>query len=119
VVVGVCRFSLGLPGNQSLKGKRRVLKSMLDRTRARFPVSIAEVADNDLWQRAVLGLAVVSNDRGHAHAMIEKVLASVDAMGLAVPLGREVEILSFGEAIGERAGGDGGDWGDEGEGSDE
>ncbi len=100
MVVGVCRFSLALPGNASLKGKRNILRSLLDRTRARFPVAIAEVADNDIWQRAVLGLAVVSNDRGHAHAMIEKVLSAVDAMGLAVPLGREVEIVSFGEQIG-------------------
>ncbi|MEK7774061.1 MAG: DUF503 domain-containing protein, partial [Deltaproteobacteria bacterium] len=56
MVVGICRISLVIHGNASLKGKRQVLKSIIEKVRNRFNVSIAEVGDNDLWQRAELGV---------------------------------------------------------------
>lgn len=62
MVIGVCTISLLVPGSASLKDKRRALKSLLARLRNEFGVSAAEVEGQDLWQRAVIGLAVVSND---------------------------------------------------------
>ena len=72
--VGVCRISLRLPENLSLKGKRRVLKSIITRVRNKFNVSIAEVDDHELWQLATLGICCVSNDGRYTNEVLSKVV---------------------------------------------
>ena len=69
-------WELHLPGCQSLKDKRAVVKSLKDRLHNRFNVSVAETAHQDLWQRAELTASVVSTDRRHA----ESVLREADRM---------------------------------------
>lgn len=76
--VGVCRILLTLPENQSLKGKRQVVRSLTERIRQRFNVSVAEVEDNDLWQRATLGVSCVSNDPRHANEVLSQVVAFIE-----------------------------------------
>jgi hypothetical protein len=71
--VGVCKVTLRLPENESLKGKRRTMASLSARLRNKFNVSIAEVGDNESWQIASLGITCVSNDAAHA----DRVLSSV------------------------------------------
>ena len=61
--VGVGQVELYIPDSGSLKSKRFVLKSIKTKIRNVFNVSIAEIENNDKWQRSSLGLAVVSNDR--------------------------------------------------------
>ena len=63
--VGVCRVQVRLPENQSLKGKRRVIKSITTRLHNKFNVSVAEVDNQHSWQLATLGLACVSTHRSH------------------------------------------------------
>jgi len=63
MLVGLYQIELFIPDSGSLKSKRFVLKSLKDKIRAKFTVSVAEVEDNELWQRAVLGVAMVSNER--------------------------------------------------------
>ncbi len=65
---------LFLPDSGSLKAKRSVLEGLRQRVRNRFNVSVAEIADNDLWQKAVLGIAVVSNETRHANQVLNKVV---------------------------------------------
>lgn len=72
--VGVCKVSLRLPGNQSLKGKRRVLKSITTRVTNKFNVAVAEVDDEDRWQLATLGICCVSNHGRHANEVLSKVV---------------------------------------------
>jgi len=96
MVVGICKIELSLPGNDSLKGKRAALRKIVDRVRQRFNVAIAEVADMDVHRRAVLGVAVVSNDARHANAMLDHVLAFVEEVGTAVVVGRTMEIVTVG-----------------------
>ena len=72
VVVGVCRIAFCLPGNDSLKGKRRVVRRIVDRTRNKFNAAVAEVGALDEHRRRVLGFAVVSNDARHANSMLDK-----------------------------------------------
>ena len=87
--VGVCRIKFRLPENLSLKGKRRVLKSITARVVNKFNVSIAEVDDNDLWQVATLGISCVSNDKRHANEVLSRVVSFITE-------GRfEVEILDY------------------------
>ena len=76
--VGVCRLSLRLPGNQSLKGKRQVARSLTSRVRGKFNVAIAEVDDNELWQRLTLGITCVSNDPRHANEILSSVVHYIE-----------------------------------------
>ncbi len=73
MVVGVCRITIDIAEGYSLKDKRHVVKSLVERIRHRFPVAVAEVDENEVWNSAVLGVCCVSNSRAHA----ERVLASV------------------------------------------
>jgi hypothetical protein len=76
VVVGVRTWELHLSGCQSLKDKRRILKSLKDRLHRQFNVSVAETAHHELWQRAELSCGVVARDRRQA----ESVLAAADGL---------------------------------------
>jgi len=93
MVIGVGRIVLVLPGNSSLKGKRKVIRSILDRVRARFSVAAAEVDNMDDWRRATLGFAVVSNDSSHANSMVDAVLSYVEASVDAVVVDRHLELV--------------------------
>ena len=74
VVIGVCRLQLILPDNHSLKGKRSVVRSICAKVRSTFNVAIAEVDDQDVWQVAGLGFAVVSADGRHADRMVAEIV---------------------------------------------
>jgi uncharacterized protein YlxP (DUF503 family) len=92
MIVGVLRVVLSLPYNDSLKGKRSVVKSILERTRNRFHVSAAEIEDQDAHRRAVLGFACVSNDGRHAQSMLDKVVSFIAATSEAQLVDRAVSI---------------------------
>jgi hypothetical protein len=77
--IGVCTIELRLPGNGSLKGKRRIIKSMVTRIGREYNVSIAEVEAQDIWQRAVLGVACVSSSSSYAHGLLERVVQWIEA----------------------------------------
>ncbi len=87
--VGICTIDLRLPGNGSLKGKRRVIKSIVTRLTREFNVSIAEVDDQDLWQRAVLGVACVSSSASYAHGQLERVVQWIENQRF------DVELLAY------------------------
>ena len=71
MIIGVIGWELEVFGCQSLKDKRRVVKSLKDRLHREFNVSVAETAHHDLWQRAELTAAVVATDRRHADSVLE------------------------------------------------
>lgn len=96
MVVGVLRLSLSIPAAGSLKGKRQVVRKIIDRVKARFDVAIAEVGDNDLWQRAQLAIAALGNDRRFVNEVLDKVRGFVDQLYLAPILDQELELLSYG-----------------------
>jgi len=73
MVIGTALVRYHLPNARSLKEKRGVVKSLIARVRSRFDVSIAEVEDQNLWQRATLGVAYVTSDSRHADEVIGKV----------------------------------------------
>jgi uncharacterized protein YlxP (DUF503 family) len=96
VIVGVLRLELFLAENHSLKGKRRVLKAIKARVANKFNVSIAECADQDLWQKAVLGIAQVGSDQGHVDAALGQVVSFIDGLQLAELGAQDVEFLHYG-----------------------
>lgn len=76
--VGVCKVRLRLPENQSLKGKRRVIKSLSQRIRNKFNVSVAEVDDNESWQIATLGITYAGNNARHVDEVINNVVSYIE-----------------------------------------
>lgn len=91
--VGTCWITLFLHGNSSLKGKRKVVSSIKDKIRRKFNVSIAEIDCNDDWEKIVLGLATVSNDKKVINSLLNNVIESIDSMHLAEMLDYKIEIL--------------------------
>jgi uncharacterized protein len=75
--VGVCRLKIHIPGSQSLKDKRSVVKSLVSRLQKQFNVSIAEVGDHELWQIATIGVACVSNHNYRVDEVIDSVIATI------------------------------------------
>ncbi|MBZ4400434.1 DUF503 domain-containing protein [Myxococcus faecalis] len=97
--VGVARLTLQIPESGSLKSKRQVLRRVMDRVKARFNVAMAEVEDQDLWQKATLALSVVGNERRHVDEQLEKVIHFIEEMYVAPLMSRETEILAFGDQL--------------------
>ena len=79
MIVGACRVRLHLPASHSLKEKRKVVRSLTERLRTRFNVSVGEVAEQDRWQVAVIGLATASLDGTAAHAMLSQAVDYIAA----------------------------------------
>lgn len=87
MVVATCTITLELPGARSLKEKRRIVKSILARLHQEYNVAAAEVDGHDYWQSAVLGLAIVGNDKAHCHRVLEKCVAWVEQFRPDTPIG--------------------------------
>lgn len=80
---------LHLPDSGSLKDKRQVARSLSARIRNKFNVAVAEVEDQDLWQRLTLAVCCVSTDPSHANEMISKVVDFVEESR------RDLELLDY------------------------
>jgi uncharacterized protein YlxP (DUF503 family) len=93
LIVGTVTIDLSLPGVNSLKEKRRRLKSLLARIRNKFNVSIAEIDYNDQLRAAQLGAAVVSNDSAFVDRMISKIVGIIDSEPEMILIDYRVEIL--------------------------
>jgi uncharacterized protein YlxP (DUF503 family) len=97
VFVGVCRLSLLATHCHSLKEKRSVVRRVKDKTRTRFDIAIAEVGDQDKWQRITLGFAVVGNERAFIDTTLDKVIGFIEGLGVATVAGDEHEVLNYGD----------------------
>ena len=95
MVIGICQLDLRIPENHSLKGKRHVIRKLVDRVRSRFNIAISEVGDNDLWQRAQIGICMVSNDRRYMNSSLDKVIDFIEKMHIVEIVHSEMEILSM------------------------
>ena len=93
MVIGVLRLTFFIPESGSLKGKRRVLRSIKDRLRSRFNVSVAEINHHDLWQKAEIAVALAACDREYADRVLQKILGKVESWRLAEVVDVEMEIL--------------------------
>ena len=93
--VGTCIVKLRLPENGSLKGKRQVSRSIIERVKNKFNVSIAEVEGQDLWQALTLGISCVSNSAPHANEILSKVVNFIENNGFDAELvDYEIEIIN-------------------------
>jgi uncharacterized protein YlxP (DUF503 family) len=95
MVVGVVRMRLQIPENQSLKGKRRVLKQIIERTRNRFAIAIAETDMMDRYQDAELGFATVGNDSRVVNSVLDRACDFIESIGTAVVTDCELELMNL------------------------
>ena len=86
-----------LPESHSLKEKRMVLRRIKDRVANKFNCAIAEVGDQDEWQSAQLGYAVVSNEHGFTQAMVQKVLQFIEDLAVAKITDDEQDYINYGD----------------------
>ncbi len=93
MVVGVVRLALRIPHNRSLKGKRSVVKRVIERTRTRFNVSIAEVGEQDAYGRADLGCVVVGSDHRYVNGALDKILDFIAGLDVAEIVSESIEIV--------------------------
>ncbi len=93
MLIGVCQIVLLIPGSDSLKGKRIILSSLKKRIRNKFNVSVAEIDDNDKWQKATLGIAMVSNERRFLDQAMSQILNLIEGQDQIEIIERQIEIL--------------------------
>jgi uncharacterized protein len=92
--IGVGKISLRIPENMDLKGKRQILKSVTGRIRNKFDVAVAEVEDNDAWQRATIGFCCISNNKRFSNQVLSKVVSFVENSHFDIEiLDYEIEII--------------------------
>jgi uncharacterized protein YlxP (DUF503 family) len=94
VVVGTLKVEFILHDSHSLKGKRKIVKSMVGKVKHRFNVSIAEIGSNDKWQKIELGVSTVGNDRRHIDKSLNTILAFLESLYLAELVDTKMEILN-------------------------
>ena len=93
--LGAARVELRIHGSQSLKEKRGVVRSIKQRVRNRFNLSVAEVGGQDRWQTAVLGVAAAGADAGVVRRVLERAVAFVEELHLAEVTNSDIEIVQL------------------------
>jgi uncharacterized protein YlxP (DUF503 family) len=93
LIVGSLSLELFLPECRSLKSKRRIIKSIQDKIRYRFNVSVAEVDHQDLWQRAGLGFACVGSSRKVVEKTLSGIVDFIEEAGCGEVIDIQREIL--------------------------
>lgn len=97
--IGVFRLELRLAHNNSLKGKRRVVKSIVDKTSGKFNVAIAEVGNNDSHRSAVIGASVVGNQTGHVDSMLGRIIQYIEWLAIAPIVNIQTEVIPMGDEL--------------------
>jgi hypothetical protein len=86
-----------LAESHSLKEKRAVIRKIKDRVHQKFRCAIAEVGDQDTWQSAQLGFAVVSNERTYTQSMVQRIITFIDDLAVAKMVNDEQDFIDYGE----------------------
>ena len=92
MIIVAAMITLVIPGNDSLKGKRRVVKSLIERVRHKFDAAVAEVGDNDLWQKAKIGVALVGNDSQLLNTRLQQIMKFMENQHLVEIIDSQVEL---------------------------
>ena len=95
MVIGALMMTLHVQDSGGLKAKRKVMRSLTDRVRAKFNAAACEVGGNDLWQRLELGFAVCGNQPAHVQAQLDEIGRYVERMALAEVVDVRVEVMNL------------------------
>jgi len=95
MIVGTMKIVFHIHDNRSLKGKRKIVKSMVDKVKHKFNVAIAEIGSNDKWRKIELGVSTVGNDRRHIDTSLNNILAFLESLYLAEIVDLNTEIFNI------------------------
>jgi uncharacterized protein len=95
MVAGLGTITFRLHDCRSLKGKRKIVKSIISRLRNNFNASVAEVGSNDIYQKAVIGFSLVGNNRKMINSKIDKIFNLAEELNLAEIIDSEMEIINL------------------------
>ncbi|HHV38820.1 MAG TPA: DUF503 domain-containing protein [Tepidimicrobium sp.] len=93
MIVGACTLKLIIYESNSLKEKRHIIRSILDRVGSKFNISIAEIGLNDTWQTSIIGFACVTNSTHHANRTLSKIINFIDGDGRVEIVDYNIEIM--------------------------
>jgi uncharacterized protein YlxP (DUF503 family) len=99
MVVGLSRLVIFLPETHSLKEKRQAITRIVERTKGRFNISIMEIDQTNLWQKATIGFAVIGVKQDHVSSTIENVSRYIESMYIGKVIGSRTEIMVIGDEI--------------------
>ncbi|MGB3974978.1 MAG: DUF503 domain-containing protein [bacterium] len=91
--VGICHIQFQVPSSESLKDKRRVVKSLKDKLRNRFNIAIAETGGLDSWRKCELGFVSISNDSAYLEGLISSVIRTIESDLRVIVTDFSMEIL--------------------------
>ncbi|OPL15986.1 MAG: hypothetical protein AVO38_01610 [delta proteobacterium ML8_D] len=97
MIVGIIRLRVKLPESHSLKGKRRVVKSLIGQVRSHFNVAISEIALNDVWQRAEIGISAIGNSHPIMNSVLDKIMEFIERTYLVEIIDTDIEIIHMGK----------------------
>ncbi|MFO7752493.1 MAG: DUF503 domain-containing protein [Desulfobacteraceae bacterium] len=95
MVVGTGKITLKLYDIHSLKGKRKIVKSQIQRLKNKFNISIAETGLNGDLEWAELGFSITGNDRKRINSTLDKIVEMLESMGLARITDTRIEIINY------------------------
>lgn len=95
MMVCIVKVKLYLYSIHSLKEKRSIIKSIIEKTRHKYHVSVAEVGDQDIWQSSIIGISLVGNDKGKLEGIMMKILDFIENNCDAEITNVDHEIWSF------------------------
>jgi len=99
MVVGVSNIEIFLPENHSLKEKRQAVKKIVEKTRARFNISIMETEQTNLWQRAKIGFSIVGVKKDHVNVAIDNINTYIESLYIGQIIDTQTEIIVIGNEI--------------------
>lgn len=95
MVAGILSIHFRIHDCHSLKAKRKIVKSIIQRLKNTYNASVAEVGANDVYQKAEIGVAIIGNDRRDINSRLDKIVDMSEELGLAELLDTEIDIINF------------------------
>lgn len=93
--IGVLKVGLYLSEAQSLKDKRRIIKSLIARIKNKFNLSVAETGHMDSWNNCELGIVCISNEAAHSDSMLSSAVNFIEFQGTVELTFVQTEIIPF------------------------
>ena len=93
MVIGVLELDIRLFSPNSLKDKRSIIKRLINRLRNTFNVSVSEIGHQDLWQRALMGVALITTEKSFAQKVLSKIIKFVEKERDASLIDSRMEVL--------------------------
>jgi uncharacterized protein len=99
MVVGISSIEIYFPETHSLKDKRQAIRKIVERTRAKFNISVMEVEQSNLWQRGCIGFSLVGVKKDHVNSAIENVCEFVESLYIGEVINTRTEIIVMGNEV--------------------